>query len=147
MNTRRITTNSSFKDPLFIGFDSILNKLPSQSTNYPPYNLIKTDNHSYIVQIAVAGFDEEDIDITVHDGILSIKGDISTKEGIGEFMHRGIATRNFDRSFTLANTIEVKGARMHNGMLHIELENIIPESKKPKKIAIGGATLKELLTE
>jgi molecular chaperone IbpA len=150
MNTRRITTDM-LNDPFFIGFDSILNKLQTtsnQAGNYPPYNIVKTDEDTYVIEVAVAGFDKEDLDITVHDGKLTITGDVTTKEGHGEYLHRGIATRNFTRTFTLADTIEVIGADVYNGMLQVRLQNVIPESKKPKKIAIGyEATPKELLTE
>jgi molecular chaperone IbpA len=150
MNTRRINTDM-LNDPFFIGFDSIFNKLNTQTNqagNYPPYNIIKTDEDTYVIEVAVAGFDEEDLDITVHNGTLTIKGDVTTKEGHGgQYLHRGIAARNFTRTFTIADTIEVLGAQIYNGMLQVRLQNIIPESKKPKKIAIGSEKPKELLTE
>lgn len=137
-NTRRINLDM-LNDPFFIGFDQLFNKLntPSGQANYPPYNLIKTDEDTYVIELAVAGFSEEDLDITLHDGVLTIKGDVKTKDADSKYLHRGIATRNFTRTFTLANTIEVMGAQVYNGMLQIRLQNIVPDAKKPKKIAIG----------
>lgn len=151
MNTRRInTTMLPAHDPFFIGFDSILNKLNTANTagtNYPPYNIVKHGDDGYVIELAVAGFGEDDLDITLHDDTLTIKGETKSVNEDTNYLHRGIAARGFSRKFTLADTIEVLGAQIYNGMLQVKLQNIIPESKKPKKIAIGAEAPKELLTE
>jgi len=146
-NTRRLTTDL-LNDPFFIGFDNIINKLSQveqNTTNYPPYNIVKTDENFYSVEIAVAGFTEADIDITVEDGVLSIEG---RKEGQSDqtFLHRGISGRPFKRTFNLADTVVVRAANLANGVLSVDLENVIPEEKKPRKIEIG-TTEEQLLTE
>lgn len=149
--TRRITT-SMLEDPFFIGFDSLLNKVNShaksyQASNYPPYNLIKTGENSYLIELAVAGFDEEDFDIQLQDGVLTIKGEVGTSEFETEYLHKGIAARSFERRFTLADTVKVEGASLNQGMLTIRLVNQIPEEKKPIKILVGRQLDPELLTE
>ena len=143
MNTRRLDT-SMLNDPFFIGFDRVLNRMkaqtPGQTNNYPPYNIIKLNNEEFVIEIALAGFSDDDIDIEIKDGVLTVEG---SKKDEGNdldhrYLHKGISARQFCRTFTLADTIIVKGADFHNGILHIELENVIPEEKKPRKIAIGG---------
>lgn len=146
--TRRITTTQFPQDPFFIGFDKMLDKLASATpgqTNYPPYNIIKTEDNKYELELAIAGFAREDIEIEVKDGVLSIEGRKDIEEG-KNYLHKGISARAFRRQFTLADTIVVKGADLADGILTVELENIIPEEKKPKKIEIGYSK-KELLTE
>lgn len=150
MNTRRITTDNLLNDPFFIGFDSIFNKthqINKNTSNYPPYNLIKTGPESYVIELAVAGFAEEDFDIELHRGILTIKATIAEKTEEPRYLHKGIAARSFERKFTLADTIEVMGVQLYNGVLQVRLENIVPDEKKPKKIAIGKVEPKQLLTE
>lgn len=141
--TRRYNTDM-LNDPFFIGFDSIFNKMNQlnkvNTSNYPPYNLIKTGDDSYLIELAVAGFDESDFDIELHDSVLTIKAEVADKSYETEYLHKGIAARSFERKFTLADTIEVAGVQLYNGMLQVRLENIIPEDKKPKKIAIGTGT-------
>jgi molecular chaperone IbpA len=148
MNTRTFNTDL-LNDPFFIGFDSILNKLNHSSqtniSNYPPYNLIKTGDDTFLIELAVAGFDEEDFDIELHDGILTIKADVGETESSTNYLHKGIAARNFVRKFTLVNTIEVTGVSLRQGMLTVQLHNVIPEERKPKKIPISNKP--ELLTE
>jgi len=148
MNTRTFNTDL-LNDPFFIGFDSILNKLNHSSqtniSNYPPYNLIKTGDDTFLIELAVAGFDEEDFDIELHDGILTIKADVGEIESSTNYLHKGIAARNFVRKFTLVNTIEVTGVSLRQGMLTVQLHNVIPEERKPKKIPISKGP--ELLTE
>jgi molecular chaperone IbpA len=150
MNTRRITTDL-LNDPFFIGFDSMLNKLShvgqTNVSNYPPYNLIKTGDDTYLIEIAVAGFDEEDFDIELHDGVLTIKADVGETDTATNYLHKGIAARSFVRKFTLADTVRVNGVSLHQGMLIVKLLNVIPEEKKPKKILIGKQSERELLTE
>jgi molecular chaperone IbpA len=146
--TRRITTDL-LNDPLYIGFDSIFNKLhhtTKSPPNYPPYNLIKTGECSYLIELAVAGFDEDDFDVELYNGVLTISATIDSGQQDVEYLHRGIAARSFERKFTLADTVEVERVSLHQGMLNILLQNVIPEAKKPKKIPVGRST-KELLTE
>ena len=131
-----------FDDPFLVGFDRILDRmhtLNTKQTNYPPYNIIKTGEDTYLIEIAVAGFDEEDFDIELHDGVLTVRAEIDATEEKTDYLHRGIAARNFERKFTLADTIEVEGVSLHQGMLTINLQNVIPEHKKPRKIAIAKA--------
>lgn len=148
MNTRKF--NAGFlNDPFFIGFDNLATKLQNAgtATNYPPYNLIKTGNDSYLIELAVAGFDEEDFDIELHDGVLTIQAEVKETGDVPDYLHRGIAARSFVRKFTLADTIQVEGVSLHQGMLTVRLQNVIPEEKKPKKILIGKRAEPELLTE
>lgn len=150
MNTRRFNTDL-LNDPFFIGFDSIFNKLnqidQTNVSNYPPYNLIKTGEDSFIIELAVAGFDEKDFDIELHDGVLTIRADVENSDTDTTYLHKGIAARSFIRKFTLADTIEVDGVSLHQGMLTVKLQNVIPEERKPKKIPIGKPLEKTLLTE
>lgn len=141
------------QDPFFVGIDRIFDRMHTmnrlaegQNTNYPPYNLIKSDENHYIVELAVAGFTQDMIDIQVEDGVLTIEGKVEGTEVEREFLHKGIGARAFKRSFTLADTVEVRGADLVNGILTVELENVIPEEKKPRKIEIGTSG-KTLLTE
>ena len=148
---RRFNTDSLHTDPFFIGFDSIVSKLNQQSNNsggnYPPYNIIKTGETSYVVELAVAGLSTKDINIMLQEGVLTVEGTPTATDDM-EYVHRGIAARSFKRTFTLADTIEVIGADMVNGMLLIQLENVIPDAKKPRKIEISSlADNKEFLAE
>ena len=137
-------------DPFFIGFDKFFEGMVEvpKETNYPPYNLIKTGDESYMIELAVAGFDEEDLNIKLHDSVLTISANISDKDEDVEYLHKGIAARSFVRKFTVADTIEVGGASLHMGMLTIQLKNVVPEENKPKTIPINGKSFKKsLLTE
>ena len=140
-------TAAMLNDPFFIGFDRVLNRMhqqtPGQSNNYPPYNIVKVDEDNYAIELAVAGFFDNEIDIEVKDGILYVEGKKGDHDE-GEYLHKGISARAFRRSFTLSDTIVVRGADLSQGILTIDLENVIPEEKKPRKIAIGN-TEKELL--
>jgi len=126
-----------------IGFDNILDELARVSlqqanTNYPPYNVIKHTDDQFAIELAVAGFRDGEIDVEVENNQLTIKGEqeVDTREGL-EYLHRGISARNFVRTFTLADHVEVAEATIANGILTISLERRIPEEKKPKKIAIS----------
>jgi molecular chaperone IbpA len=126
-----------------VGFEPMLKKLaeisetlPKMQT-YPPYNIKQVDENKYVIEMAVAGFGRHDLELELQDGVLTIKGSITTDDG--EYLHKGIADRAFTRKFTLADTVEVKNADLINGMLKIWLERFIPEEKKPKKISIGEA--------
>ena len=127
-----------FNDPFFIGWNGTLAKLNSvynQQNSYPPYNIIKENDDVYRIDIALAGFDKEDINISVDNSTLIIKGELSTDED-KHVVHKGIATRKFTRSFSLGEFMEVTGAEFKNGMLNIDIERIVPEEKKPKTIQI-----------
>ena len=130
-----------------IGFDSILDELmrvnaQQTNTNYPPYNIVKHSEDAFAIELAVAGFREGDIKITLEKNVLTIKGeqtislDELEKEESKEYVHRGISARSFDRTFTLADYVEVLGAKAENGILTIELERQVPEEQKPKTVAI-----------
>ena len=106
--------------------------------NFPPHNIIKLDENKYAVELAVAGFSKDEIDIQVQENTLTIKGEKIEGTPNLEYLHRGIGTRSFTKSITIADTIEVKGAEYKDGILRIGLENIVPEHKKPRKIEIGN---------
>ena len=129
-----------FRDPFFIGFNREVERLSNvhreaTSQSFPPYNIVKVDEDSYRVSLAVAGFDKKDIDVSVDNSTLIIKGESSVEED-GEVLHKGIATRKFTRTFALGEYMEVVGAEFKNGMLHIDVDRIVPEEKKPKTIKI-----------
>jgi molecular chaperone IbpA len=139
-------------DPFFVGFERIADRVNaaaklSGAQKYPPYNIVKTDDSSYLIELAVAGFKEEDIEIELHDGVITIIGDVKTEEDNHEYVYRGIAARGFERRFTLADTVQVEGVTLEQGILTVKLKNVIPEEKKPRKIAIGKPLEKQLLTE
>jgi molecular chaperone IbpA len=124
-----------------VGFDRLLDLLESADTRegYPPYNIERGDENHYRVTVAVAGFAEKDLAIEVRDGVLTVTGKRETAPDLKpSYSHQGIAGRAFERSFQLAEHVEVRGARLENGLLHIELERVIPEEKKPRKIAINA---------
>lgn len=141
-----------------VGFDEILKRLATVSENlpkisaYPPYNIVKVDDNKYVIEIAVAGFGKQDLEIELKEGVLTVKGNIDAKDTAFDFLYKGIADRAFTRSFTLADTVEVKNADLINGMLKIWLERFIPEEKKAKKIDINdgdttASTSKQFLRE
>jgi len=125
-----------------IGFDTMFDTMErrfinQQSNNYPPHNIIKTDENQYEIQVAVTGFNKSEISVTVENNVLVIKGESMTTEYQPEqYLHRGLATRDFAREFPLAEHIEVVGAQIENGMLIVKLVRNIPESAKPKIIDI-----------
>jgi molecular chaperone IbpA len=104
--------------------------------NYPPYNIAKLDDTHYVIEIAVAGFGEDEIDVELKENSLIVKGIKAKKEQETDYVHKGISTRSFERNFTLADNVEVRAATVQNGILAIALEQIIPEENKPKKIQI-----------
>jgi len=141
-----------------IGFEPILKRLAEMSEampkipTYPPYNIKKIDENKYVIEMAVAGFGKQDLELELQDGTLTIKGNVSSEDA--DYIYKGIAERAFTRQFTLADTVEVKNADLINGMLKIWLERFIPEEKKPKKINIGekedshnGEATKQFLSE
>ena len=136
--------------PLFrstVGFDRVLDLLDSVSRydttqTFPPYNIERTDESHYRITIAVAGFAEKDLNVEVRDGVLTVQG--KRADGEGEkpgYLYQGIAGRAFERRFQLAEHVEVKGAKLENGLLHLDLERIVPEEKKPRRIPINGGNV------
>ncbi|HXJ01499.1 MAG TPA: Hsp20 family protein [Micropepsaceae bacterium] len=136
--------------PLFrstVGFDRLADMLDSASqfdtgVTYPPYNIERTDENHYRISLAVAGFADKDMTVEVKEGVLSVQG---KREGEKEnkaqhYLYQGIAGRSFERRFQLAENVEVRGAKLENGLLHIELERVVPEEKKPRRITINGNT-------
>lgn len=129
-----------------VGFDRLFDMLENSSLgqsqeNYPPFDLIKKGDNDFCIQLAVAGFRPEEIDITAQQNVLIVSGrksDEADPKG-GDFIYRGIANRSFERRFALADHIQVKGADLHDGLLAIELVREIPEAMKPRKINISGS--------
>ncbi len=128
-----------------VGFDELLHDLAKlgsagqQETSYPPYNIIKNSEDHYSIEVAVAGFDQSEIDVRVENNLLTITGSRSDKnEKVSDqsYIHRGISRRDFNRVFTLGNYIEVRDAVIENGMLVVHLERVVPEPLKPRRIAI-----------
>ncbi len=148
-------------DKLYVGFDDQFNRmakihddLTKNIPNYPPYNIKKTGENTYVIEVAVAGFAKQDIEIDLADGKMVIRGNVQSQEAEENFLFKGIANRAFTRTFALDDQIEVKDAEMFNGMLKVFLERIIPEHKKPKKIEVKETSVSkakkskpELLTE
>jgi molecular chaperone IbpA len=138
-----------------VGFEPILKRLAEiteampKVPTYPPYNIKKVDENKYVIEMAVAGFGKQDLELELQDGTLTVKGNITADDS--EYLYKGIAERAFTRQFTLADTVEIKNADLINGMLKIWLERFIPEEKKPKKINIGEAetesSTKQFLSE
>lgn len=131
--------------PLFrssIGFDRLsrlIDAAQDQGNSYPPYNIEKTGENAYLLSMAVAGFSPEELTMTVQDRSLIVRGKAAQPEGERAYLHRGIATRAFERRFDLADDIQIGDARLEHGMLHVALDRVIPEEKKPRTIAIRTA--------
>jgi molecular chaperone IbpA len=125
-----------------IGFDNVFDELMrmnnQQSTNYPPYNIVKQSEDNFYIEVATAGFREGEVEIKLDNQLLTIKGRITREENqLNEYLHRGISSRDFDREFTLAEHVEVVNASQRDGILTVYLERKVPEEKKPKTIAIN----------
>jgi len=125
-----------------VGFDRLASMLSAasrqdQGNGYPPYNIRTTSEDHYQISMAVAGFSEEDLSITTEQNRLVVTGERKKEEEAGEFLHRGIATRSFERRFNLADHVKVINANLENGLLHIDLERELPEAMKPRTIKIG----------
>ncbi len=134
--------------PLFrstVGFDRLAamldsaGRLDEQTFSYPPYNIEKLSDDDYRITMAVAGFGEKDLDVTVKDRSLVVAGKGNQETHAGQYLHRGVAGRSFERRFELADHIQVKGANLVNGLLHIDLVRQVPEALKPRAIAIGSS--------
>lgn len=129
----------------FVGFDELASRLEdisgATSDSYPPFNLIQKDEDHFRIELAIAGFGENDIEITAKDRLLTVSGSKDDKSGANQdgYLHRGIAARSFERTFHLADNIEIVGANIADGMLIIQLERIVPEELKPRRIPIGDS--------
>ena len=159
-NIGKIAFGPAF-DKFFVGFDDQFNRMHTMHDefaknipNYPPYNIKKTGDTTYVIELAVAGFAKQDIEIELVDGKMLIKGNVKSDDAdnVENFLFKGIANRSFTRAFALDDQIEVKDAEMLNGMLQVFLERIIPEHKKPKKVEVKDKATtkskgKELLME
>lgn len=134
--------------PLFrstVGFDRLVPLLDAamrldEGTSYPPYNIEKLGENEYRITMAVAGFKPEELNIEVRENTVLISGQRSEDNGQGQYLHRGIAGRGFERRFQLADHVQVKGASLENGLLHVDLVRVIPEAMKPRRIEIQAST-------
>ena len=144
--TRNLSVWNSLR-PFSVGFDSIFDEFDRMlesterySTNYPPYNIKRVNDTNYRIEVALAGYDKDDIEVELKDSALTVRN--KTKEqSIDEkgngVIHKGISTRKFERSFTISEDIKVKNAELKNGLLNIDLERSIPDEKKPRLIDIN----------
>ena len=139
--TTLLSTLNRF-DPFFVGFDKLFNQMSTfdnsdrKQPNYPPYNIIQKGDDKYTIEVALAGFTQEQIKVThlPETNNLVIEG--SNENSDNQYLHQGIASRKFQRSWTVADTIEVTDAKLSDGVLCIQLENVVPDEKKPKQIEI-----------
>jgi len=133
--------------PVTVGFDNVFDHFERMfeddftsfsAPTFPFYNIVKQGKNKYDIELALAGYSKDDIDVSLEDGVLSIKSKKEDKEESkdGEILHKGIAKRYFSKSFTIADDVEVKGAELKDGLLKVSLERIVPESKKPRTINI-----------
>ena len=133
-------------DPFFIGHHKLfqrlteLNSQTRSTVNYPPYNIRKVGEDNFIIDIALAGWLVEDLDVSLKEGVLTVTG--SQEKTEGEYLYKGISNRDFSREFTLAETVYVEEVNFVNGVLSVLLKNVIPEEKKPKKFDINGVKTK-----
>lgn len=155
-NIGKIAFGPAFKDldKFFVGFDEQFTKMQKlhddvtkNIPNYPPYNIRKTGENTYTIELAVAGFGQSEIDIEIDGGKLVIRGNVAQDNEANDYLFKGIANRAFTRTFAIDDQVEVKDAEMFNGMLKIFLERFIPEEKKPKKVAVKTKGSRELLSE
>jgi molecular chaperone IbpA len=134
--------------PVTVGFDPIFDRFErmfdedffnAPTVNYPPYNIVKTGDYTYDIELALAGFNKKDVDVSYEDGVVTVKTIHETSEETdanGSMLHRGISKRHFTKSFTVADDVVVNGAELKDGLLKISLERIIPESKKARSIEV-----------
>ena len=142
VRTLSLLDNFNQLTPYAVGFDRMFDTLNRyvdnnvNSTGFPPYNIQKVGDYKYQIDMALAGFSKDDIEVEVADGTLSVRSD-KKEEPEDEFTyHRGISYRKFERKFTLADDLVVNGAKLENGMLTVDLERIVPEEKKPRLISV-----------
>ena len=133
-----------------VGFDRLFSMLDGfeAAPGYPPYNIERTGENDYRITVAVAGFGENELSVEAKENTLTIKGEKQVKQdNSGEVLYQGIAGRAFERQFQLADYVQVKGANLENGLLHVELVREIPEAKKPRQIAIANGSAKAQVVE
>ena len=149
--------------PQTVGFDNLINELDvllnaqQNVSSFPPHNIIKLDDYQYVVELAIAGFNKQEVVITLKEGLLEIKGQKNPENLDVQYLHKGIGTRSFIKTIRLADTVEVRGAEFKDGILRVGLENVIPDAKKPRQIEItdeltfqpstGIEKVRELLAE
>lgn len=137
---RTIDTNAlAHLNRALVGFDRIFNDrfFETRTTNYPPYNILKYEENSYGIEVAIAGFSKEEITVEIEQDQLTIRGtNIVTENRQVEYLHRGLAARDFEQVFTLAEYMEVKGAEIKDGLLTIKIERIIPDALLPRQIEV-----------
>lgn len=144
-NLRNITFGPGFKDfdKYFVGFDDQILKMSKMNEeftkhipNYPPYNIKKVSDNKYVIEIAVAGFSKQELEVTMEDSVLTVSGNLDVNDqitdSVTQYIHKGISERAFTRKFTLADSVEIKNAEYINGMLKIWLDRMIPLSKSTK---------------
>jgi len=141
MNTRTYTF-STLKSPWAIGFDGWLDRFEriqslNETSNYPPYNIIKHDAENWSIEVAVAGFKRSDLTVERAEGVLSVSGEGEKVEDEPNYVHRGLAKRAFVRKWSLADDVVVEGVSLEDGVLNIELRRIVPEEKKPRTFEIS----------
>lgn len=129
-------TTSNFPRAAFIGFESIFNEIEKCAQTYPPHNIVRHSENEYAIELAVVGFTESDITMTLQDGTLNIQG-VKHEQNKPNYIHHGISGRSFRRWFRLSEHVEVKGASLKDGMLVVKLERVIPEEKRPRLIPIN----------
>tara|TARA_B100000497_G_scaffold127932_1_gene171840 strand:- start:2622 stop:3119 length:498 start_codon:yes stop_codon:yes gene_type:complete len=136
-----LTAKQLFPRSAFVGFDTMIDELDRISRNsgdtFPPHNILKTGEDQYLIELAVAGFTEDELEIEVKNRTLTIRGQI--KDSDRDYIHKGISTKKFERQFRMSEYVEVMGADFRNGLLAIQLEVIIPDSQRPRKVEINGS--------
>ena len=143
MNMRTIDLSPLYRS--FIGSDHLASLIDAASraekqTSYPPYNIELLGEDKYRITMAIAGFGKDDVEVEVKENTLKVSGkrDADTKEGERKYLHKGISERSFERKFQLGDNVKVLAADLENGLLHIDLERVVPESQKPRRIEIGS---------
>jgi molecular chaperone IbpA len=141
-------------DKFFVGYDEQFNRLQKihddltkNIPNYPPYNIRKTGENTYTIELAVAGFAQSEIEVEIDGGKLIIRGNVKNETETNDYLFKGIANRAFTRAFAIDDHVEVKDAELFNGMLKIALERLTPDEKKPKKVAVKTKSSRQFLTE
>ena len=141
-----MTGNFHFPRNAFLGFDHLFDELERVTNHakdsYPPHNVVKYDDLKYDIELAIAGFSKDDIDIELKDHVLSVKGERDVRRDQEQYVHKGISGRKFNKSFRLSEYAEVSGADLTDGILTVSIEVVLPEEKRPQKISIntGGKT-------
>jgi molecular chaperone IbpA len=143
----------TLQHPSFVGFDRLFNELERMNTakqvSFPPHNIIKITDSEYLLELALAGYNQDDVEIKLEKGVLTVQTveNYTTSDDSMTFLHKGISAKKFRKSFTISENIEVMGASMEDGILSISLQEIIPEEKRPKMIPIGRSKEQQYLAE